>query len=279
MSEYSQGELLSATYDVWIKGNKLNEYKKECITSLEVSETVEEADTATLNISDPNFEYIEDNIFVEDSKIKIEIGWDGYTYRSVFSGYITAIDIDFKDDGVPELVIHCMDETHRMNREKNSKTWNNTTSAKVIEEIVRKYGFGFVCEKGYKFTTQETITQSSQTDIEFIQSLASEETALFTARLVDNKTFHYVKMGTIGDAKMSLNYVNYPHEVISFSPSINIETRQSNVSSGNVSDNKEVETVKITSETSSGNTSNSLKSGGNAGQVNYSAHTGAYTSK
>ena len=277
MSKYKQGELLCATYDVWIKGKKLGLYKKSCITSIEIEETTEGADTMVINISDPNFEYIEDNIFLEDTRIKVKLGWDGETYRSTFSGLIATIDISFNEDGTPTLTINCMDDTHRMNRKKKSKTWNNMSSAQVVQQIVQKYGFKFVTDNKYKFTKQETITQSNQTDIDFIQSLAGEETDIFTARLVDNKTFYYVKKGQLGKSVATLNYVQYPHEVISFSPQINIETRQESVSTGTVGDDKKASTTIL----KSGNTNEKVKSGGggsgSSGNVTYSPHTGAYS--
>ena len=274
MSSYKQGELLGATYEILINGKDIGLYKKECITSIEISETTEGADTMTLVISDPNFEYIEDDIFLEDTKIVAKIGWTGYTYRCTFEGWITTIDISFNEDAIPTLNITCMDNTHLMNRAKKSRTWNNMTSAQVVQNIVEEYGFKFVVESGYKFTVQETITQSNQTDIDFIQSLAGEETAIFTARLVNSKEFHYVKKGTLGVSSMSLNYVGYPHEIISFSPQINIETRQESVSKGTVTDDKESTTTTVTS----GNTSSSFKKQGNGGgSVSYSPHTGAYS--
>lgn len=277
MSSYKQGELLSAVYNVWVHGKQLDLYKKECITSIEINETTEGADTMVLVISDPNFEYIEDNIFLEDTRIKLELGWDGHTYRCTFNGWITTIDISFNEDAIPTLNITCMDDTHRMNRKKKSRTWNNVTSAQVVQQIVEEYGFRFVTESGYSFTQQETITQSNQTDIDFIQSLAGEETAIFTARLVNNSAFHYIKKGTLGTPVATLNYVGYPHDIISFSPQINIETRQESVSTGTVSNDKEVTTTTVTSTSASGNTSGSLKNPSGGSTVSYSAHTGAYT--
>ena len=89
-----------------------------------------------------------------------------------------------------------------------------------------------------------------------------------------NKEFHYEKKGTLGVSLMSLNYVGYPHEIISFSPQINIETRQESVSKGTVTDDKESTTTTV----SSGNTSSSFKKQGNGGgSVSYSPHTGAYS--
>ena len=41
--------------------------KKQCINSIDVKETVEGADSATIEIQDPEFRYINDDIFEEDN--------------------------------------------------------------------------------------------------------------------------------------------------------------------------------------------------------------------
>ena len=64
MSKYKQGGILSIVYDVWISGTKMGIDKKECINSIEIKETVDGADTATIQITDPEFLYIEDDIFL-----------------------------------------------------------------------------------------------------------------------------------------------------------------------------------------------------------------------
>ena len=228
---YKDGEVLSIVYDVWIGGVQIDLSRKQCIESISIKETVEGADIATIQIADPEFLYIEDNIFIVDNTIKIKLGWSSTTYRVEFNGYISALDIDFADDGIPTLTITCMDNTHKMNREKKSATFNKTTSADVVKKIVQSYGFKCVVDSSYSFTEQETITQSKQTDIDFITSLANKEVYPFTARLVGD-TFYYVKMGKLETPVMTLHYREYPHDLISFSPQINKETRQSNISNG-----------------------------------------------
>lgn len=248
MSKYKQGDVLSIIYDVWISGTKLAQDKKSCINSIEIKETVEGSDTATLVITDPEFLYIEDNIFLEDNSIRIKLGWSNTTYRVDFQGYISAIDIDFDSNGCPKLTLSCMDNTHLMNRKKKSKTFKNTTSADVVKKIVKSYGYSCVVDSSYKFTKQETITQSNQSDIDFIQKLAGDEVYPFTARLVGN-TFYYVKMGKLGTPKMTLTYKKFPHEIISFSPKINKETKQVEITSSKIkTSNKNVSTSKATSK-------------------------------
>lgn len=255
MSKYKQGGILAIVYDVWISGTKLGMSKKACINSIQIKETVEGSDVATIKITDPEFLYLEDNIFLEDNTVKIRLGWDNTTYRVEFQGYISAVDIDFDNTGCPKLTITCMDNTHVMNRTKKSNTFKNCTSADVVKKIVQSYGYTCVIDSSYSFTTQETITQSNQTDIDFITKLAGDEVYPFTARLVGN-TFYYVKMGSLETPKMTLTYKKYPHEVISFSPKINKESKQVEIKSASVNtSDKSVSDTKGTVDSGSGSAS------------------------
>lgn len=247
------GKIYAIVYDVWISGTKLGMDKKLCITSIEIKESVEGSDSATIQISDPEFLYIEDNIFIEENSIRIKMGWDSSTYRAEFNGYISAIDINFDSDGIPKLTVTCMDNTHKMNRKKKSKTFKNCTSADVVKTIVKGYGFSCKVDSSYKFKKQETITQSNQTDIDFITKLAGDEVHPFTARLVGN-TFYYVKMGKLEDPKITLTYRKYPHDIISFSPKINKESKQTEVSGASMNtSNKKISSAKGTSNNKTGN--------------------------
>ena len=266
MSKYKQGGILSIVYDVWISGTKMGIDKKECINSIEIKETVDGADTATIQITDPEFLYIEDDIFLEDNTIKIKLGWSNTT----FEGYISASDIDFNSNGCPKLTVTCMDKTHIMNRTKKDATFKNTTSANVVKQICKNYGYNVVVDSSYKFEVQETITQSHQTDIDFITKLANDEVYPFSARLVGN-TFYYVKKGKLETPKMTLTYKKYPHEIISFSPKINKESKQVEIKSSSVN----------TSNKSTSNTTGKVDSGSGSSSSNGSSSSkkssGGYT--
>lgn len=269
MSSYKQGGILAIKYDVWISGTKLGIEKKQCINSIDVKETVEGADSATIEIQDPEFRYINDDIFEEDNTIKIQLGWDNTTYRVTFEGYISAIDIDFNSDGIPKLTVTCMDKTHIMNRKKKDRTFEKTTSAAVVKKICQEYGFQCVIDSSYKFEEQETISQSHQTDIDFLTKLAGDEVYPFTARLVGN-TFHYEKMGKLQTPKMDLTYRKFPHEVISFSPKINKESKQveikgASVDTGSKAVSSTTGTVASNSGSASSTGNNSSSSGGSGG--------------
>lgn len=256
MSKSKNNEVLAIIYDVWISGTKLGIGKKAYINSISVKETVKGSDTATLQITDPEFLFIEDDIFLEDNPIKLKLGWDNSTYRVEFEGYISAIDIDFDSTGCPKLTLTCMDNTHIMNREKKSETFKNCTSADVVKKKCAEYGFTCVVDDSYSFAVQETITQSDQTDIDFITKLANDEVYPFTARLVGN-TFYYVKMGKLEKTpKMTLTYRKYPHEIISFSPKINKETKKNKVKSASMdTSNKKISEAESEADYGSGSIS------------------------
>ena len=272
-------EVLAIQFDVWISGTKITGDKKSCITSIDIKETVDGADTATIQITDPEFLYIEDDIFLEDNTIKIKLGWDNTTYRETFEGYISAIDIDFNYNGCPKLTVTCMDKTHIMNRTKKDATFKNTTSANVVKQICKKYGYNVVVDSSYKFEVQETITQSHQTDIDFITKLANDEVYPFTARLVGN-TFYYVKKGKLETPKMTLTYKKYPHEVISFNPKINKETKQVEIKSSSINtSNKSTSntTGKVDSRSGSSSSNGSSSSKKSSGGYTYNPKTKKWT--
>ena len=253
---YKQGIVRAMYYDVWISGKKLSLSRKECIEQITIKETVSGSDSCTIKVADPDFKYINDNIYIEDRKVKVVMGWYGFTYRHKFNGYISAIDIEFSDDGIPRLTITCMDNTYRMNKKKRNRTFKNKTSAQVVRSVCKSYGYKCVIQSGYKFTKQKTISQSDQTDIEFLTNLANSEVHPFTATLVGT-TFYYVKKGKLSDTpSLKLTYRDYPHDLISFNPQINTETVE--IGSGSTNTKKKKSNTS-TAKTGSSKTDSSTK--------------------
>ena len=261
-SKLKDGEVLTCIWDIWISGKKLDWNKKNLITSIEITETVDGSDTAKLNISDPDFIFISDNLYLEKNPIKIKMGWANKKTRVIFKGYISHIDISFPDTGIPTLAVTCMDNTYKMDRKEVSKSYKKTTSSKVVRQICKKYGLKCVIEKGYPFKVQDTISQSNQSDIAFLQQLAQNEVYPFTARLV-GKTFYYIRKGKMKKtASQTLHYLEYPYDAISFSPSINKVTKDKQ-KSGSSSTNKKGGSSSSSSSSSGTGTVASSSSGSN----------------
>jgi phage protein D len=221
----------------------IDKRRKECVEDISIDELSDGSNTCTLTVNDPEFLFISDNIFIEDVPVYVEFGWWEDTHRDKFSGFISAIDIDFPETGFPVLLIYCLDETHKMNRVKKKRTWDNTTNAEVVKKVAKEYGYKCVVQSGYLFKKQDTISQSGQTDIEFLENLASSERDPFICKLVGD-TIYYVKKGLLKSPSTTVHYKEYPFDVISFKPRINKETRQDESSSADINtDTKKVDSA------------------------------------
>lgn len=225
--------VLSCFWSISINGKSLDLDRRKCVVEVQTDEKLQGSSTCNIKIDDPNFIYINDNIFIEEAKIDITFGWNEDVYRRNFSGYISAIDIDFPEDGTPQLDLYCLDDTHRMNREKKKRSWEKVSNADVVKKIGKEYGFKVVIEPGYNFEKKDTISQSDMTDIEFLEKLAKGERDKFTCTLKGNE-LRYVKVGIGKKAVSRFHYRKYPYDIISFNPKINKENNKEKVQKADI---------------------------------------------
>lgn len=214
--------LLMPRYLLYINGKELDDFRYSMITDVVYEDNATGSDLLKITVEDPEFLFINDNIFLEDNKVKFMGGFDN-TLTAKFEGYISVIDIDFPETGAPTLTINCMDNTHLMNRVKKKKTWNNTTRAKVAKEIFQSYGFKVVIEDSG--TVEESITQNNETDIAFLTKIVDEEIEPYLV-YVEGTTGYYVKKKILASPQDILDYRDGEMNILSFSPRINKETKQ-----------------------------------------------------
>lgn len=215
-------DVLMPKYQLFVGGKELDEFRYSMIQEIVYEDNATGSDLLSISIEDPEFIFINDDIFVEEKQVKFIGGYENNT-RVMFEGYISIIDMDFPETGSPSLVINCMDNTHLMNRVKKKKTWNNTTRAKVAKQIFQEYGLKAVIEDSG--AVQETISQSNQTDIQFLSQLASDEIDPYLI-YVECGTGYYVKKKILETQQATLDYRDGQMNIISFTPRINKETKQ-----------------------------------------------------
>ena len=279
-------KVLSCIWGLSINGAELDMQRRRCINSISISENCDGSDVATISITDKDGLFIEDNIFVEDSTVSITLMFVSTTDKITFSGYISAIDISFPDTGMPTLKLTCLDQSHVMNRVEKSRSWSKMTNPQVAQKIAAEYGFKFEGPTAYAGEVQDTISQSNQTDIDFLENLASQEKGkdLYMCKLVNN-TLIYKKKGLLASPVMTVHYKKYPYEVVSFTPRINKETMQSTTTTSDVStDTKKTDkaTSSGTSNTQGSKVSSSGSSSGSSqssAKMTYNAKTQSWSKK
>ncbi len=242
---------LGMAWSVSINGNQLDDQRRNCIEQIDVEENADGSDTATLTVADPDFLFIEDNIFIEEATIYISMQWHNDTHVVEFSGYISAIDIDFPQNGYPQMSIYCMDRSHLMNREKKKRSWDNVHNADVAKAIGPEYGLIVKAEDSgnYTYKTEENIAQSNETDISFLEGLAASEREPFMCKVVGDELW-YKKLGILSEPVGTFYYRTQYFDIVSFKPQINKETRQEEITKSDIaSSDKSVEKATVKSET------------------------------
>lgn len=253
-------KVLACIWSVSINGNELDLQRKRHITGITINTACDGSDVATIDILDKDMVYINDNIYVDEASVHISLMFVGSTDKIVFDGYISAIDIDFPDEGIPQIRLTCFDCSHVMNRKKKKRSWEKVTRLQVAQKIAQEYGFTFEGETSYEGKTEDTINQSNQTDIDFLESLAAQEKPdLYMCKLV-GKTLYYKKKGLISTPVATVHYKEYPYDVVSFNPQINRESVEVESEASDISTDTKRTDTKTT------NYSNANTYSGNSGQ-------------
>ena len=66
----------SAFFQLWINNVEIIDRAKACISDIQVDELCDGSDVCTLNITDPDFLFIEDNIFIDDASVLVRYGFN-----------------------------------------------------------------------------------------------------------------------------------------------------------------------------------------------------------
>lgn len=240
---YMHKPVLGVTYKVTLNGKVLNEEELSYIENIQINKTVFGAMNCTLDIIDPHFRFMDDNMWLADNPISIELksskvvrgdyATTDNTVTSVlvnpnktkFEGVISMVDCSFPSDGVPMLSITCMDKTHLMNRKPKTRIWHDKKISDVVKAILGEYGFKPTVDDTEKVYT--SIEQKDLTDIVFIEELINEiETDQFLFYLEGEKAYFIRKK--VVPCNYHLAYRQAPYSLHSFSPRINKERVQEN---------------------------------------------------
>lgn len=233
-------------YEIIIGGIKLEEYYLSNIEEIIHEDNATGSSLLHLTIKDPHKYYIENEFLIEDTPINFKGGWRGDTIE--FKGWISVIDMDFPEDGIPSLTLRCMDNGHRLNREKKKRTWEKVRVSAVAKQIFEQNGLRAVID-----TTpiiEESVSQSEQTDIEFVLSLVSKVIEDYIC-YIEGDTGYFVKKNVVQSPQKTLEYRKGNGDLKSFSPRLAKETKQDR------KDNSDIDTGTGT------NLNDSSNSGGN----------------
>lgn len=199
------------------------------------------ATTFSFTVHDPDFVLLNSSMLVEDTAVYFEYGWaNDWNNINRFNGYISTIDVEFTESGYPTLTITCMDETHKMNREEKTRTFTKMKRSDIAKQIFGEYGFPcYVMDSGEQGDDiEDSITQSNETDISFLQGLAGEVIGSLFICYIENGVGYFCPRDLGQEPIMDFHYRDSEwNDIKSFSCSINKEKAKFYKGTGDIDPN------------------------------------------
>lgn len=146
-------------------------------------------DACTLQIQDPRSADVDRHPLKVGAMLEIKLGQRTQPATTrVFKGQVAAVEPNFSP-GNTTISVRAYDLAHKLNREKRTKTWQNSTSSDVVSDVLQAAGL----TKGTVDATGEPhkyVAQTNETDWAFCWRLADLED--FEV-VVEDDTFHFRK--------------------------------------------------------------------------------------
>ncbi len=156
-------------------GNKeLPGWMHDLIEEVRYEDVASGARVCTVTINDPLMKLVDNKLFVQNAPFKLIGGYQGWSEEKM-RGFISTVDYQFPDDGTPQLVLNILDYSQIFNREKITRNWKNMSRFDIVKKICQEYGMVYKGQwTDWSGKVEEDITQSEQTDMQFIQQLAED---------------------------------------------------------------------------------------------------------
>ncbi len=227
----SETNLVVPIYTLNIAGIEFSAELAYLVQNITYEERGSGASTLEVDFIDPDFQLMDAGIF-EGAEVYFSLTIMGAFYTSVFNGFVSASDNDFPETGVPTIRLMCMDKSHVMNREKNSKTWKKMRYSEIAQDIASKYGLKADVDTS-PGSVESSVSQAQLTDIAFLTSLAEKEKEPFTVYVRDD-TLYYKKRDDMAAPEITLSYRINDKDIRSFSPRTNTEDVKETTKDANI---------------------------------------------
>jgi len=161
-------KLISQMY-LKIGGRKASQEVMNSLDYIEVDDSLLLPDMFSIRLRDPSFKWTGSDEFELGKSVEITAQGEGSTSK-LLTGEITAIEPDFSKVVAPAVVIRGYDQSHRLHRAKQTKTYVQTTDSDIVQTIAGECGLRARVDSTRE--VHEYICQDNQTDMEFLQSRA-----------------------------------------------------------------------------------------------------------
>ncbi len=161
-------ELISQMY-LKIDGSNASEEIMDSLISIDVDDSLLLPDMFSVHLRDPSFKWTDSDDFALGKSVEIAVRGESGTSK-LLAGEITAIEPEFSQAAGPTVMIRGYDQSHRLHRSKQTKTYVQETDSDIAKKIARECGLRAKVDSTRE--VHEYVSQDNQTDMEFIRERA-----------------------------------------------------------------------------------------------------------
>ena len=136
---------------------------------IEVDDSLNLADMLTIKIRDPELRWADSDTFAVGKSLEVSTLGDNGRVRLI-SGDITSVESRFAAGAGATLLVRGYDQSHRLNRGKQTKTFVQMTDSDIATRVAREAGLKVEAEPTRE--VYEYVLQDNQTNLEFLQGRA-----------------------------------------------------------------------------------------------------------
>lgn len=195
----AQTKLISQFY-IKIDGDDAPRGIMDNLVSIEVDDSLNLPDMFTIQLRDPKLEWTDSDTIAIGKEIEISASGENGQVKLI-TGEITAVETNFKSGAGATLLLRGYDQSHRLNRGQQTKTFIQVTDSDIATSIARELGL-----KTQIDSTPEVypyVLQDNQTNLEFLQSRAER---IGFRLLVENDTLNFKRIPEEGSEVPTLEW-------------------------------------------------------------------------
>ncbi|MPZ73808.1 MAG: VgrG-related protein [Nitriliruptorales bacterium] len=147
-------------------------------------------DLFRLTFHDPELKLLEEPSLAAGKEISVEIEVDPNLKGVLTVGEVTSVALD-DDAWGTQVVVQGMDRSHVLFRTRTARTFLNATFSDVVKKLAEEAGLGAQVQSSP--TVHEYLSQSGQTDWEFLHGLADQ---IGWDLWLENRTLHFAEPAT-----------------------------------------------------------------------------------
>jgi phage protein D len=197
--------------DVIVDGAVMDPSWRDATTEVKVTNSLTLPDMAMIKLTDPQGQHVDDHPLQIGKSLEIKAGAIGDpTTSRIFKGQIVAVEPEFTAKGCV-IVARAYDRAHKLNRARNTRTFQQMSASDMIRKIASANGLGGGTIQSTN-VVHEFFQQSNETDWDFGWRLALMHDYEL---VVDDTKLHFRPANKASGAPIALKW---QEDLISFRP-------------------------------------------------------------